>query len=95
MAAAAARRVPLERTPTAADETKVKRQQHLLRVRLGINLRKFRLEAGLSQRALAMRADLSTNHISRCEQGRHACTTDFLVRVSYYLGTTPIALLSE
>jgi DNA-binding XRE family transcriptional regulator len=91
---AAARRVPLERPPTAADEAKVVRQQHLLRVLLGRNIKKFREEVGLSQRALAMRADLSTNHIGRCEKGRHAVTTDFLVRVSYHLGTTPIALLS-
>jgi DNA-binding XRE family transcriptional regulator len=95
MAAAAARRVPVERPPTAADEAKVARQQYLLRVLLGQNIKKFREEAGLSQRALAMRADLSTNHIGRCEKGRHAVTTDFLVRVSYHLGTTPIALLSE
>ena len=77
---AAARRVPLERPPTATDETKVQRQQYLLRVLLGQNIKKFREEVGLSQRALAMRADLSTNHIGRCEKGRHAVTTDFLVR---------------
>jgi ribosome-binding protein aMBF1 (putative translation factor) len=95
MAAAAARRVPLERPPSASDNAKVKRQQELMRIQFGANLRRLRTEAGLSQRALAMRADVSINYISQSEQGRRGVTIDFLVRVAYHLGISPLDLLSE
>jgi hypothetical protein len=93
--AAAARRIPLERPPSATDEAKVLRQQKQLRARVGENLNRIRTEAGLSLRALSMRADISTNHLSRTEKGLHGVTIDFLVRVSYHLGTTPTELLAE
>jgi plasmid maintenance system antidote protein VapI len=93
--AAAARRIPLERPPNASDEAKVLRQQKLLRARVGENLKRIRTEAGLSLRALGMRADISTNHLSRCEKGLHGVTIDLLVRVSYFLDTTPTELLAE
>jgi ribosome-binding protein aMBF1 (putative translation factor) len=77
MAAAAARRIPLERPPSATDEAKVLRQQKQLRARVGQNLNRIRTEAGLSLRALSMRADISTNHLSRTEKGLHGVTIDF------------------
>jgi ribosome-binding protein aMBF1 (putative translation factor) len=93
--AAAARRVPLERPPTAADEAKVERQQNLLKKRIGDQVKMLREQAGLSQRQLGMRANISPNYLSNVERGGRAVTTDFLVRVAFHLGTTPVALLSE
>jgi ribosome-binding protein aMBF1 (putative translation factor) len=52
MAAAAARRIPLERPPTASDEAKVERQQQLLKKRIGDQVKLLREQAGLSQRQL-------------------------------------------
>ena len=42
-----------------------------------------------------MRADVSINYISQSEQGRRGVTIDFLVRVAYHLGISPLDLLSE
>jgi DNA-binding XRE family transcriptional regulator len=93
--AAAARRTPLERPPTASDEAKVGRLQKVMKARLGARLKHLREEAGLSQRALGMRANVSANYISQTEQGKRAVTIDFLVRVAHHLNTSPAALLSE
>lgn len=95
MAAAAARRVPLERPPNAADEAKVQRQQHLLKKRMGDRVKLLREQSGLSQRQFGMRANISPNYLSNVERGKRAVTTDFLVRVAFHLGTTPSALLSD
>jgi ribosome-binding protein aMBF1 (putative translation factor) len=75
MAAAAARRVPLERPPTGADEAKVERQQNLLKKRIGDHVKKLREQAGLSQRQLGMRADISPNYLSNVERGGRAVGT--------------------
>lgn len=90
----AARRVPLERPPTKADEAKVRHQRDAWRLRIGANLRKARLATGLSQRQLSIRADVSANYIGQAELGRRGVTIDFLVRVGFHLGLSPDAFLA-
>jgi ribosome-binding protein aMBF1 (putative translation factor) len=91
----AARRIPLEKPPTLSDEAKVTRQRDVWRARIGANIKKARVAAGLSQRQLSMRADVSANYLGQAELGRRGITIDFLVRVGYHLGISPDAFLSE
>lgn len=93
--AAAARRVPLEKPPTASDEARIERQQASMRRRAGANIRRLRLELDLSQDQLARRADVSANYIGQLELGRRAVSLDILVRLAHHLGTTVSALTSE
>jgi DNA-binding XRE family transcriptional regulator len=92
---AAARRVPLEKPPTKADEAKVQHQQNLWRARIGANLKKARVEAGLSQRQLGMRADVSANYLGQAELGKRGVTIDFLVRVGHHLGVALDSFLTD
>jgi plasmid maintenance system antidote protein VapI len=91
----AARRIPLERPPSKADEAKVLREQTIARERIGALLLKLRTEAGLSLRQAGLRADVSANYLSEAERGKRSVTIDFLVRMAYHLGTTPAAFLSS
>jgi ribosome-binding protein aMBF1 (putative translation factor) len=95
MGVAAARRIPVERPPSASDVTKVDRQQEIWRTRIGANIRRFRQEAGLSQAQLSMRADLSQNYLSECERGMRGVTIDLLVRLAYHLGKEPPDFLAD
>src|SRR5271166_1861167 len=65
-----ARRIPLERPPTKADEVRVKHQQAVWRTRIGANLGEAGTETGLSQRQLATRANVSANYLGQAELGR-------------------------
>lgn len=90
----AARRVPLERPPTRADEAKVLHQRDEWRQRIGANIKKARTAAGLSQRQLSIKADVSANYIGQAELGRRGVTIDFLVRVGFHLGIAPDQFLT-
>ena len=91
----AARRIPLERPPTAADDAKVKHQQDVWRKRIGANIKEARNRSGLSQRQLSMRADISPNYLSQAESGKRGVTVDFLVRVGHHLGISPDEFLLQ
>lgn len=91
----AARRVPLAKPPTAADEARVERQQAVWRTRIGAKIRAARQEAGLSQQQLCMRANMSQNYLSECERGLRGLTVDSLVRLGHFLGKTPADFLSD
>jgi ribosome-binding protein aMBF1 (putative translation factor) len=95
--AAAARRVPLEKPPSKADAAKVLRQQAIMRSRIGAHIKRLRLEAGLSIRALAMRADISSGYLSEIERPKpeRSVTIDLLVRIAYHLGVDPAEFLSS
>jgi hypothetical protein len=62
--AAAARRVALEKAPTAAEEKRLERMQETVRIRIGNRLNMLRKEAGLSLRAMAMKANASPGYLS-------------------------------
>jgi transcriptional regulator with XRE-family HTH domain len=53
---------------------------------LGESVRSRRKEAGLSQEALAEKADLSTVFISRIERGVESPSVDNLVKIARALG---------
>ena len=88
-----AQRAP-EQPPSASDEELVKEEQAWRRGCIGFNIRNARKAAGLSQRRLATRAGISDGYLSDVELGRPAVTSDFLVRVAYYLRVSVESLLS-
>jgi ribosome-binding protein aMBF1 (putative translation factor) len=91
----AARRIPLEKMPTKAEEAEVMRQQKALRNRVGAALKQARLDAGLSQRQLGLKANVSSNYLGQAELGRRAVSIDFLNRVAFFLKIPPASFLSE
>jgi transcriptional regulator with XRE-family HTH domain len=62
---------------------------------LGQTIRRHRLAAGLSQEALAERAELHRNHVGFLERGERSPTVDVLARVGAALGVPAWALLKE
>jgi ribosome-binding protein aMBF1 (putative translation factor) len=95
MARAPRARRPLERLPSASEEEEVKKEQASRRESIGTNIRKARTAAGLSQRRLARRAGISDAYLSNVERGRRAVSSDFLVRIAYYLDVSVESLFSE
>jgi ribosome-binding protein aMBF1 (putative translation factor) len=91
----AARRIPLEKPPTAAVDATVRHQQTVMRQRIGSNIKKARTEAGLSLRQMQMRSDVSANYLSGLERGLHSASVDVLVQIAFHLGTTLADLISE
>lgn len=90
-----ARRVPLEKPPTAAEVTRLDRLQKAARQRIGARIRDLRLAAGLSLRQTSIKADISPSYLSDAERGAHAFTIDFMVRMAYHLGVSLSDLISE
>jgi ribosome-binding protein aMBF1 (putative translation factor) len=90
-----ARRIPLEQPPSRSAEARVKQQQAAFRTRIGKKLREARLNAGLSQVQLGVRANVSANYIGQAELGRRGVTIDFLVRVGLHLSVEVGYFLSE
>jgi transcriptional regulator with XRE-family HTH domain len=62
---------------------------------LGATLRQLRVERGLSQQALADRADLSRNFVAQIERGESTPTVATLTRLTVALGTTVAEMLGE
>ena len=59
----------------------------------GTNMRRYRLAAGLSQEAVAVRMDVDRAHVSSMERGQQNITLLTLWEASQALGVTPAALL--
>lgn len=64
-----------------------------LRAHVARNLKRLRLQAGLSQEALADAAGLDRTYVSALERCRYAATVDVLERLSVALDVDPIELL--
>lgn len=62
---------------------------------LGQTIRRHRLAAGLSQEALAERAELHRNHVGFLVRGERSPTVDVLVRIGAALGVPAWALVRE
>jgi predicted transcriptional regulator len=92
---AAARRIPLERPPSQADEKKMLRLQDAMKVRIGEHVKKLRIEANLSLRQMAMRANVSPTYLSEVERAKRSVSVEFLVRMGYVLNVSPTLFLSE
>ena len=93
--AMAARRVPLEKPPTAAEEVEIEREQTAMRLRLGTHIKRLRIESGLSLRAFAMRANVSPSYLSEIERGLRGVTVDLLVRMAIGLDVSLETLFEE
>ena len=60
---------------------------------VGLNLRKYRRAAGLSQEELAHRAEVDRTYVSSLERGIYAATIDILERLAQVLEIEPMELL--
>lgn len=59
------------------------------------NLRFYRLKRGLSQEALAHKADLDRTYVSSCERGRRNATLSTVGRLAEALDVLPEALIRQ
>lgn len=59
------------------------------RRRVGANVRRLRLEAGLTQEALALESGLSRNQLIELEHGRRGVLFERIVDLSEVLGVPP------
>ena len=87
--------VPLEKPPTAAKEVEIEREQTAMRLRLGTNIKRLRIESGLSLRAFAMKANVSPSYLSEAERGLRGVTVDLLVRMAIGLNVSLETLFEE
>lgn len=62
---------------------------------VGVTLKNFRLQAGLSQDELADRMDLSTPYISMLESGKRYPSIEMLIRIAIALEVRPGSLLDS
>jgi transcriptional regulator with XRE-family HTH domain len=66
-----------------------------LREVLAINLKRFRLAAGLSQEELAHRAHLDRTYVSSLERGRYSASIDKIENLSVALDIDACELLAK
>ena len=64
-------------------------------VGVGVALREFRHQRGLSQDELADRMDLSTPYISMLESGKRYPSIEMLIRIAVALDVRPGAILDK
>ncbi len=62
-------------------------------VGVGVAIREFRQQAGLSQDELADRMDMSTPYISMLESGKRYPSIEMLIRIALALGVRPGTML--
>ena len=65
------------------------------RIRFGARLRDLRLSKGLTQEALAAKAELDRTYISSCERGKRNVTLESIYRLSDALGVSPKDLIPD
>ncbi len=68
---------------------------YTLRTMLGIELKKARTQAGMTQEELAYKADVDRTYISMLENDRKSPTVDMLMRICKPLGITASQLLAK
>ena len=59
------------------------------------NLKRIRLERGLSQEELADLAEVNRNYIGMIERGENSPTVDMIERIAKALGTDPAGLFKK
>ncbi len=75
----------MQRRPTVGKREIADRQRRL-RATLGAQILELRVEAGVSQRALAAAVGTAQSHLSQIEHGRSHATLELLVQVGAWLG---------
>ena len=60
---------------------------------VGVAIREFRQQAGLSQDGLADRMDVSTSYVSMLESGKRYPSIEMLIRIAQALEVRPGAML--
>ncbi|WIM69040.1 helix-turn-helix transcriptional regulator [Corynebacterium breve] len=73
----------------------VQQPEPLLREALGLSLRAFRADKGVTLRELAQRARVSPGYLSELERGRKEVSSELLAAVCNALGTTVAEVLVE
>ena len=66
-----------------------------IRLLFGDNIRRFRVQAGLSQEAVAERMGVDRAHVSSMERGQQNVTLLTLWHTAQALGVRPVDLLNE
>lgn len=85
-----------DHTPeNASGRGKTKVREPLLREALGMSLRAFRADKGVTLRELAAEARVSPGYISELERGRKEVSSELLAAVCVALDTTVSELLLE
>lgn len=79
----------------ASSAAKTKVREPLLREALGMSLRAFRADKGVTLRELAAEARVSPGYISELERGRKEVSSELLASVCIALDTTVSELLLE
>ncbi|MBD3623856.1 MAG: helix-turn-helix transcriptional regulator [Rhodobacteraceae bacterium] len=64
-----------------------------LRIQLGLNIQEVRRSRGISQEALAHRADIDRGYIGKIENAKHAATVDMIESIAEALDIEPMELL--
>ena len=62
---------------------------------VGLNIRKIRKQAGLSQEQLALTADMDMRYLGGIERGEYNPTVEMLGRIAEALEVHPQAFLNE
>jgi transcriptional regulator with XRE-family HTH domain len=65
------------------------------RIIVGQNIRRLRLERGLTQEQLAFEADLDLTYVGGIERGRRNPSLLVMARIAAALGSTPKSLLNS
>ena len=58
-------------------------------------LKRLRLERGLSQRQLAVRAGVSNTTVAKIEQGKHGAHPETAYKLATVLGVSPLELIEH
>ena len=66
-----------------------------LRRQIGLNLRRLRLERGVSQQKIALDVDMSLSYLSNIERGKANPSVDLLGRIADTLGVPPVEFFAS
>ena len=68
---------------------------HMDYIRLGKNIRKYRLQNGMKQEELSEKVGCTSSHIGKIENARTTPSLEIVVDIANVLGVTPNSLLID
>ena len=86
---------PVDLPVAPSDAARTASRELLFREALGMSLRAFRADKGVTLRALAKEARVSSGYISELERGRKEVSSELLASLCEALGTTVSEVLLE